>query len=246
MTKNKKILLLGGTSEAVELNETLARRSDVDLITSLAGRTRNPTLLSGKTVVGGFGGEEGLVNFIADNQIELVIDASHPFAGKITQNACAACAECGIAYLRFQRPEWKQEPGDCWISVSSVEGAAKKACDFNRIFLTVGRQELLPFEGISGKFFLVRSIEKAEFAPQQSEVKFIRTRGPFSKEDEVRLLCEYRIDLIISKNSGGTATYAKIAAARELNIPVTMIARPVLPDCTSFSDMGALLTAVGL
>lgn len=246
MTKIRKILLLGGTTEAVELNETLAGRPEVDLITSLAGRTRTPTLLSGKTVVGGFGGEEGLINFIVDNQIELVIDTSHPFAGKITQNACAACAECGIAYLRFQRPEWEKVSGDRWISVGSIKAAAKKACDFNRIFLTVGRQELSPFEGISGKFFLVRSIEKAEFMPQQSEVRFIRTRGPFSKEDEVRLLREYQIDLVISKNSGGLATYPKIAAARELNIPVAMIKRPVLPDCSSFSDMGALLNAIGL
>ncbi len=246
MTEDKKILLLGGTDDAVRLNRTLAERPGVDLTTSLAGRTRNPAQLSGKTITGGFGGEEGLKKFIAANQINLVIDASHPFADKITRNASAACQSSGIRYIRYQRLEWAQEPGDRWIAVCNIEEAAKKARDFTRIFLTVGRQELAPFMGISDKFFLIRSIEEAEFVPQQSEVTFIQTRGPFSIADEVSLLRKYRIDLLISKNSGGTATYAKIEAAKRLGIPVVMINRPAVPDCIRFSDIEVLLTHLDL
>lgn len=241
-----KILLLGGTDDAVRLNKTLVGNPGVELITSLAGRTRNPGHLSGNTTVGGFGGEEGLRQFITGNHINLVIDASHPFADKITRNAMNACVAADIPFVRLQRPEWKQQPGDRWVSVANVKGAARKLRNYNRIFLTVGRQELAPFEEISDKFFLVRSIEKAEFAPQKSEVSFIQGRGPFSVEDELNLLREKRIDLLVSKNSGGTATYAKIEAARRLDIPVVMIERPALPDCTRFSDVNALLLHLGL
>ncbi|MZR31314.1 cobalt-precorrin-6A reductase [Sneathiella litorea] len=246
MADLRKILLLGGTDDAVRLNQSLAGHPGVELITSLAGRTRNPGHLSGNTIVGGFGGEEGLRQFITDNHINFVIDASHPFADKITRNAINACAVVDIPFVRLQRPEWKQQPGDCWVSVASVKDAASKLCAYNRIFLTVGRQELAPFEDIADKFFLVRSIEKAEFAPQRSEVSFIQGRGPFSVEDEFSLLRERRVDLLVSKNSGGTATYAKIEAARRLGIPVIMIERPALPDCTRFSDVKALLLHLGL
>ena len=246
MCKARSILLLGGTDEAVRLNSVLAGHSGVKLVTSLAGRTRNPAQLTGETVVGGFGGQQGLKDFILERQIDIMIDASHPFADRITQNAFAACGEAGIIYIRLQRPEWERQPEDNWISVASIEEAAKKLADYNRIFLTVGRQELAVFKRVAGKFFLVRSIEQADFNPPQSEVTFIQGRGPFSTEDEHSLLREERIDLLVSKNSGGKATYAKIEAARSLNLPVIMIERPAVPDCICFSEVEELLTHLGL
>ncbi|MCF8466358.1 MAG: cobalt-precorrin-6A reductase [Sneathiella sp.] len=246
MTDRKKILLVGGTQEGVKLNQLLSARPDIDLVTSLAGRTQNPVPLIGEKMVGGFGGVVGLKKFIRDRHIELVIDASHPFAGRMTQNAFTACKDTGIRYLRYQRPAWKEEARDRWVSAPSIEAAAGQLAGFNRIFLTIGRQELAPFERCSDKFFLIRSIENVDFAPSQSEVEFLRARGPFSMEEDFRLLTEYRIELLISKNSGGAATYAKIAAAREFGIPVLMIERPALPDCSVFSDMEELLRATRL
>lgn len=245
MAEVKNILLLGGTDDAVRLNQTLAGHPGAVLTTSLAGRTRKPAHLSGEIIVGGFGGEEGLRQFITVNHINLVIDASHPFADRITRNAFNACAAADIHFLRLQRPEWKHLPGDHWISVASVEEAAKKLNGFNRIFLSVGRQELAPFENCSNRYFLVRSIEKADFTPHESDVTFIQSRGPFLIEEEIRLLREQRIDLLVSKNSGGKATYAKIEAARALDIPVLMIERPALPDCVTYSEIDDLVAAIG-
>lgn len=238
------ILLIGGTQEAVQLNTALAKRPDVRLITSLAGRTTSPAALQGEVVTGGFGGADGLSRFLTKQKIDCVIDASHPFAAAITHTAYTVCKDQGIDFRRYQRPAWEPTVEDRWIVAGDMTAAADRLDGFARIFLTVGRQELAAFEHIENRFFLVRSIETGEFAPPHSEVRFIRARGPFTIAREIALLQDWKIDLLIAKNSGGNATYAKIEAARRLNIPVLMIDRPERPDCHSYSSLDVLLTSL--
>ena len=246
MNEPVRILLLAGTSEAVALNRLLAGREGVKLFTSLAGRTTEPVQLRGEVVSGGFGGKEGFADFLEKRRISLVIDATHPFADQITRTAFDVCAAKKISFLHFQRPAWKKHLGDYWISVDSMQEAARKLDNFNRIFLTIGRQELSYFQKVSGKHFLIRSIEDVDFGPSESVADFIHARGPFSEELEYQLLVDHRIDLLVSKNSGGSATYAKIAAARELDIPVLMVERPAHLDCATFSDIDDLLAEAKL
>lgn len=246
MAKKRKILLIGGTEEAIQLNHMLAGRADVELVTSLAGRTRHPAPLAGEILTGGFGGVEGCEKFIADRQIDLVIDASHPFAEKITGNAFTASQKSGVDYLRYQRPAWTPKPGDRWLHAKNIEESAAAVGGFERIFLTIGRQELAPFETLPGKHFFIRSIEAVAFSPPASTVEAIQARGPFSLADETELLSAKKIGLLVSKNSGGAATYAKIEAARNLGITVMMIERPELPECLAFGSIDRLLKAAGL
>jgi len=245
MARPKRILLIGGTEEAVTLNHKLADIGEISLITSLAGRTTTPATLKGHVASGGFGGRQGLVGFLIEHEISLVIDATHPFADQMTQAAFEVCMQLNIDYLRFQRPSWEMEFGDRWIEAKDVKDAASKLSKFERIFLSIGRQELAAFDGIADKYFLVRSIEAVDFAPAGSNVDFIQDRGPFTLDDEVRLMSFHKIDLLVSKNSGGDATYAKIAAARHLKIPVLMIHRPQLPDCRSYGTVEAVLSVIG-
>lgn len=246
MNRVKKILLIGGTEEAARLNQALVERADVDLITSLAGRTRNPAPLAGTILTGGFGGVSGLEDFIRGHHIDLVIDASHPFAETITQNTFDACKKSGVPYFRYQRPAWTPKPGDRWLHANTVRDAAAATDGFGRIFLTIGRQDLAPFETLSAKHFLIRSIEPVAFNPPSSTVEAVQARGPFSLAEETDLLSAKKIDLLVTKNSGGAATYAKIEAARNLGISVVMIDRPEVPACPVFGSIDRLLAAAGM
>ncbi len=198
------------------------------VITSLAGRTKQPAQVAGKVRVGGFGGPEGLAAYLEAESIGLLIDAAHPFAAQMAANADRACAEAGVARLKLLRPAWQAVAGDSWIEVANVETAARAVAERGRrVFLTVGRQDLAAFAGLDGVWFLVRSIEPAPCP--LADCTMIQGRGPFTESDEIALLKEHRIDTLVSKNSGGAATYAKIAAARSLGLPVVMIARPAAP-----------------
>ncbi|MEX1035213.1 MAG: cobalt-precorrin-6A reductase [Sneathiella sp.] len=244
MNEQKNILLIGGTEEAVVLNRELSARPDVALVTSLAGRTALPAALTGRVVTGGFGGAAGLADFIVQSRIDLVIDASHPFAGQITRAAFSVCSKRNVPFIRYQRFAWEKQRGDSWISVRNMEEAAENLGNFERIFLTIGRQELASFEKISGKSFLARTIEPIAFNPENSHAELIQARGPFTIEDELRLLTDRRIELLVSKNSGGTATYAKIEAARQLQIPVLMIERPEISVGATKGRLSDVLAAV--
>ncbi len=243
MAEVPRVLMLGGTEEAVRLNHLLDERSDISVVTSLAGRTRDPTELKGEVMTGGFGGLEGLKNFLIDQSIVQVIDATHPFAAQITDTAFLVCKNLGIDYLRLERPPWKEVPGDLWIKVRDVKEAACSLDKFNRIFLSIGRQELPAFLPLQGKQFLIRSIEPVSFDPTGSTVRFIQARGPFSLPEELALLADHQIEVLVSKNSGGDATYAKISAAQEMRLPVIMIERPAGPDCKAYSDADSLFQA---
>ncbi|MFI4987757.1 MAG: cobalt-precorrin-6A reductase [Alphaproteobacteria bacterium] len=225
----KRILLLGGTTEASLLARRLAARgNEWDVVISFAGRTAAPDVLPGRRRVGGFGGAEGLARYLRDESIGALIDATHPFAARMPWNAAAACSAAGVPRVRLERAPWRQEPGDVWHIVPDLAAASDSLGRAERIFLTIGRQELAPFARHEDKWFLVRSIEPPVPLPlRRAEV--LLARGPFVVEDEVRLLAEHRIDTLVSKNSGGTATAAKLAAARRLGLPIVMVERSPKP-----------------
>jgi len=231
-----RLLILGGTGEAAMLARHLAERPDLSIISSLAGRVAAPALPTGNVRIGGFGGVHGLVTFLAD--IDAVIDATHPFAAQMSRHAAEACRRVGVPLLAFVRPAWVAEPGDRWLPVADMAAAA--ALCHGRVFLTVGRQELTPFAG-SDAWFLIRSIDPPE-GPLPANHELLLARGPFTRDDETALLRAHRIDRVVSKNSGGPATYAKIEAARALSLPVVMVERPTRP-ITDHADSLDAVTA---
>ncbi len=232
-----QVLILGGTGEASELTAKLSMIPDVGVIMSLAGRTSQPvTPSAGEVRIGGLGGLSGLVHYLQDRHINVLIDATHPFAAKISWIAAAAAIATNIPHLMVVRPAWVKTPEDQWIEVESVALAAQVIpATAQRVFLSIGRQELTPFVNLSKVWFLMRSIDPPDLEIPNG--KLLLERGPFNLQQERQLLRKYRIDAIISKNSGGDATYAKIIAARELRIPVVMVQRPTMPIGKTVMDV---------
>jgi len=235
----KRLLILGGTGDAADLAARASQIAEIEVISSLAGRTQQPlTPKTGTVRIGGFGGAAGLAAFLLDRPIDLLIDATHPFAAQISANAAVAAAECNVPYLMLVRPAWERVEGDRWIEVASHSEAAKALSgQSQRVFLTIGRQELAEFAGLDSIWFLMRAIDPPALNTPVPKGKLLLARGPFTLEDERQLLLEYQIDTIVSKNSGGDATYAKIVAARELGIPVVMVQRPQIPDVEQVADV---------
>jgi len=232
----KKILILGGTGDAVKLAAKLATVPEIEIISSLAGRTRKPVALVGQVRIGGFGGATGLANYLQENSIDILIDATHPCAGQITCNGAIASQLANIPHLMLVRPEWGKVRGDNWIEVESVEAAAQAIPEsVKRVFITSGRQQLEPFLKRSHIWYLIRSIDPPDIELPNSKV--LLDRGPFNLEQERQLLQDYQIEAIVSKNSGGSATYAKIIAARELDVPVVMVQRPARPEGEKVNDI---------
>ncbi|MEG4594793.1 cobalt-precorrin-6A reductase [Microcoleus sp. F8_C2] len=242
----KRLLILGGTGDAAELAARASQIAEIEVISSLAGRTQQPfTPKTGTVRIGGFGGAAGLAAFLLvsgaleeDRPIDLLIDATHPFAAQISANAAVAAAECNVPYLMLVRPAWERVEGDRWIEVASHSEAARALLGRSqRVFLTIGRQELAAFAGLDAIWFLMRAIDPPALNSPIPNGKLLLARGPFSLEEERQLLLEYQIDTIVSKNSGGGATYAKIVAARELGIPVVMVQRPPIADVEKVADV---------
>jgi precorrin-6A/cobalt-precorrin-6A reductase len=226
-----RILILGGTTEASALAALLAGRSDFSPLLSMAGRTSDPRPLPIPTRIGGFGGVEGLARFLREERIEAVIDATHPFAAVVSRNAAQACVQTGVPLLALRRPAWRQQEGDCWIEVGSMEEAVRALGDIpRRVFLTVGRLELPPFAAAPQHIYLVRTIEPIGDALPAPNVIAIQHRAPFDEAAERALMERERIEMVVTKNSGGAATYPKIAAARALGLPVIVVARPKKPS----------------
>lgn len=232
MNARARVLLLGGTSEASRLARLLAGRGDLVVVTSLAGRTVTPAAQPGVMRVGGFGGTEGLVAYLRDEGISLVVDATHPFAAVMRWHAFDACGELGLPRLRVERPAWRPGPGDRWTTVAGIDAAAAAvaAGRSSHVFLTIGRTELAAFSVAADgrRRWLIRSIDPPEdvtLAP----ARVVLDRGPFSEEGETELMAGHRIDLLVSKNSGGEATAAKLSAARRLGVEVLMVTRPPSP-----------------
>jgi precorrin-6A/cobalt-precorrin-6A reductase len=238
----KRLLILGGTGDAVELTRLAIDLPGLEVITTLAGRTRSPNAVTGKVRIGGFGGEAGLVEYLQTEKIDLLIDATHPFAAQISGNAAGAAQNVGIPWLMLIRPAWERLPTDDWIEVDSIETAVTSLpATAERIFLTIGRQQLAPFASLTDRWCLIRSIDPPDPSILLPPGKLLFDRGPFSLEQELQLLRDYLIDTIVSKNSGGDATYAKIIAARELSLPVVMIKRPIVPDGEKVRDVASAI-----
>ncbi|MFC9517003.1 cobalt-precorrin-6A reductase [Nocardiaceae bacterium NPDC056970] len=235
----RRVLVLGGTGEARRLAALLDQDPFVEVTSSLAGRVREPVLPVGQVRIGGFGGVDGLAQWLRDNHVDAVVDATHPFAARITANAAAATARVGVPLLVLRRPEWAPGPGDRWHVVPDLAAAANAVNGLGeRVFLTIGRQGVDAFADASG-WFLIRAIDPPEVRiPERSEL--LLARGPFTVEDEVALLREHRIDVVVTKNSGGALTSAKLEAAREVGVPVVMVARTPIPEgVASTSDLDA-------
>jgi precorrin-6A/cobalt-precorrin-6A reductase len=221
-----RLLILGGTQEAFQLAERLADVAGVEIISSLAGRTRAPRTPKGQVRTGGFGGVEGLVRYLREQRITHLINATHPFAAQISGNAVSAAAQAAVPLMRLLRPAWTARSDDRWIAARhAAEAAALCRREGGRIFLTLGSGELDAFADIHNAHFLVRMVDLPERLPLR-DYRVIAARGPFSLQDELHLLAEHHIGLIVAKNSGGDATYAKIEAARRMDLPVIMIERP--------------------
>jgi precorrin-6A/cobalt-precorrin-6A reductase len=232
------VLILGGTTEASVLARQVAGDPRLAPILSLAGRTTNPRAQPIATRTGGFGGINGLVRFLRNETIEAVIDATHPYADQMSTHAVAACRETGVPLASLVRPAWQPEPGDRWQVVPGFDTAAcALGATPRRVFLSLGRQELHVFATAPQHHYIARLIERPERADLPPDLRLLQARGPFDRESELRLLTDERIDVMVSKNSGGDATYAKIEAARALGLPVVMIARPHKPAGHILTDV---------
>ena len=237
----KKLLILGGTGDAQQLAAAIQQLAGLTVISSLAGRTQQPVLPDGQVHTGGFGGKPGLIDYLRDQQIDLVIDATHPFARNISDNAAAAVADLNLPFLIFERSAWSSTPTDRWLEVPDHITAAELLPDLaQRIFLTIGRQEVGCYAHLTNLWFLMRSIDPPDL-PAIPPGEILLAKGPFDLNAERELLLKYQIQAIVSKNSGGEATYAKILAARALGLPVVMIQRPPAPPGERVTNLAAAI-----
>jgi len=220
------VLVLGGTFEARELAAQLAGRPGMRVISSLAGRVRDPIRPAGEVRIGGFGGVQGLADWARAEGVHAVVDATHPFAETISANAVAACAQAGLPLLRLARPGWQPRDGDDWHRAGSLADAAALLPALGaRVFLTTGRQGLAAFAGLHDLWFLIRCVDAPDGAmPASREV--LLARGPYARAAELALMRRFAIDVLVTKDSGGSLTAGKLDAARDLGIPVIMIRRP--------------------
>ncbi|MFF4962859.1 cobalt-precorrin-6A reductase [Streptomyces sp. NPDC001222] len=241
------VLVLGGTAEARELAASLAARSGVRVTTSLAGRVSRPGSLDGDVRVGGFGGAQGLAAWLREHRVDALVDATHPFAAGITANAARAAADTGVPAVVLRRPGWRARPGDHWHEAASLDDAAALLPPLGRrVFLTTGRLGLAAFARLTDLHFVVRSVEPPG-PPLPPHTDVLLARGPFTVEDETALLREHRIEVLVTKDSGGAATAAKLTAAREQGVPVVVVRRPPLPEgVTAVPDVPTALARLGL
>jgi precorrin-6A/cobalt-precorrin-6A reductase len=230
----RRVLILGGTLEARRLAQRLRGRADVAITLSLAGRTATPAAQPVPVRVGGFGGAEGLAAYLRAERIAALIDATHPYAATISANAARAAAAAGVRLLALRRPPWQATAGDRWTEVADVSDAVRMLGPAPRhVFLALGRKELRPFAAAPQHHYLVRSVDPVDPPLPVPHAIYLVARGPFAETAERDLLRGHGIDAIVSKNSGGAATYGKIAAARALGIEVIMLRRPPAPEASA-------------
>jgi precorrin-6A/cobalt-precorrin-6A reductase len=235
-----RVLILGGTSDARELAQRLASDDRYRVKVSFAGRTVAVADPGVPYRVGGFGGVEGLVSHLAREGYHVLVDATHPFAAQMSRNAATAAERTRVPLLRLERPPWPAVPGDRWAVVPHMVAApAQLGATPRRVFLGIGRLEVGAFAAAPEHDYLVRAIDP--FLPPLPRSRVIAARGPFLLADERALFEHEQIEVVVSKNAGTPSTYAKIEAARELGLPVVMVARPSLPAVDTAPSVEATL-----
>jgi precorrin-6A/cobalt-precorrin-6A reductase len=233
-----RILILGGTTEARALAEALAQRSAFAVTVSLAGRTVEPLPQAAPVRSGGFGGAAGLARYLHDEKVDVLIDATHPYAAAISANAARAADSAGVKLLALRRPPWEKIAGEDWIEVESVEEAVRALGNTpKRVFLALGRNELRPIAAAPQHSYLIRSVDPVDPPLAVPDATYITARGPFGESEDRALLARHNIEIIVAKNSGGKSTYGKIEAARALRLPVIMLKRPTLPEVASVTTV---------
>jgi precorrin-6A/cobalt-precorrin-6A reductase len=238
----KRILILGGTTEARQLAGRLAARPDLAVTLSLAGRTAAPAPQPVPVRVGGFGGAAGLAAWLRAQAVDLLMDATHPYAARMSANAAEAAARAEVALIALDRPAWTPVAGDRWTAVPDMPAAVQAlGAAPRRAFLALGRNELAPFAAAPQHFYLVRSVDPVEPPLAVPHAAYLTGRGPFDEAGERELLARHRIDVVIAKNSGGAATYGKLAAARSLGLAVIMLARPARPAAPAAASVEEVL-----
>ena len=240
--KRLRLLILGGTSEASALARRLADEPGVAPLLSLAGATANPAPAPIPQRVGGFGGAEGLASYLEAERIDAVIDATHPFAQRMSANALAAADATGTPLVVFTRPPWTRQASDRWIEVATMDDAAQAlGTERKTVFLTQGRLQLAAFARAPQHRYILRAIDRPAGIEALPECNLILARGPFALDGELKLMRDERVEALVTKNSGGRATYAKIEAARTLGVSVVMVRRPKPPEAETLSDLDAVM-----
>jgi precorrin-6A/cobalt-precorrin-6A reductase len=236
----RNVLVLGGTGEARRLAAVLHRNPALAVTSSLAGRVAVPKLPCGEVRIGGFGGTDGLLAWLRGHRTDAVVDATHPFAARMTANAVAATAAAGVPLLVLRKPGWTAGPGDRWHRVPDAAAAAallsRPAAELGeRVFLATGRGDLPVFAALD-RWFLLRAVDPPP-PPLPAHHHLVLARGPFTADAERALLREHRIDVLVTRDSGGELTAAKLVAARELGVPVVLLARPPAPEAPTVTSV---------
>jgi precorrin-6A/cobalt-precorrin-6A reductase len=238
----KRLLILGGTTEARKLGERIAARGEFDVTLSLAGRTAQPVPHAVPVRTGGFGGAGGLADYLVANEIDAMIDATHPYASVISANATEAARNTGVAFIALRRPPWTKVAGDRWTEVDDTAAAVGAVgAAPRRVFVALGRNDLGPFATAPQHVYLFRSVDPIDLPLPLPQATYITARGPFSEADDRALMQAHGIEAVIAKNSGGNAAYGKIAAARDLGIEVILLRRPAAPAVRAMETIDAVM-----
>jgi precorrin-6A/cobalt-precorrin-6A reductase len=240
-----RALILGGTGDANQLADQIVR-AKIDAVYSYAGRTQIPLGHDVPTRIGGFGGATGLADFIRDAEITHVIDATHPFAAEMSRHAVEACASTRTPLIALERAPWAQVPGDRWIKVRDLDEALAALPEARaHVFLAIGRQHIAPFAAKPQHVYTLRFVDAPGETLPFPDAEVIVSRGPFTREGDLELMRARHIEWLVARNSGGDGARAKIDAARELGLPVIMIARPLFPDRPRVESVDEVMAWLG-
>lgn len=241
--KRLRLLVLGGTTEASSLARRLAGNPGVDALLSLAGATAHPAPAPIPQRIGGFGGVAGLADFLRAEKIGAVVDATHPFAARMSANAVEACRLTATPLIVFTRSPWARRPGDRWTEVATMDAAVESLGTAREtVFLTQGRLQLAAFARAPQHHYIVRAIDRPAEIDALPDCRLVLARGPFALADELQLMRTEKVETLVTKNSGGRATYPKIEAARELGVAVVMVERPPAPTAETLYDLDAVMS----